>query len=108
MVNKIPKKATLLGDIETNNAKISLYENWENFGSAKLPYWYVKIEYSEDWLAHLDNTSLQVPLCEKVEVRGPIPRQKFEKPLPGSNKCRIISIRNTGNRLSIENISIFN
>ena len=57
-MNKVPKKVSLLGAIETNNAKIFLYENLENVGPKRIPYWYVKIEYSEEWLAKLDSSPL--------------------------------------------------
>jgi len=69
MVKKIPKEAVLLGSIETSTAKISLYENLEAWGSARIPRWYAQIEHSDEWLANLDRTSLKLPTYQKVEIK---------------------------------------
>ena len=69
MVRNVPKGATLIGFIETDNAKISIYERLGRLSYEPSVTWYAKIEHSDEYLAKIDKASSPALPCAKVEIK---------------------------------------
>jgi hypothetical protein len=69
MAKIVPRGATLIGFVETGNAKISIYEQIGRLSYGRSVAWYAKIEYSEKYLAKIDSTPTLALPGGKVEVK---------------------------------------